>query len=66
LDGLQFRTACQICEQPLPEGEHMALTIGLVGVEAGKLYIKARDDLARRWAWPRVTCLQVGPKPLTS
>ena len=46
LDGLQFRTACQICEQPLPEGEHVALAIGLVGVEAGKLYLKARDDLA--------------------
>ena len=47
LDGLQFRVACQICEQPLPEGEHVALTIGLVGVEAGKLYLKARDDLAQ-------------------
>jgi formate dehydrogenase subunit beta len=47
LDGLQFRTACQICEQPLPVGEHVALTIGLVGVEPGKLYIQARDDLAQ-------------------
>src|SRR4030042_1373856 len=47
LDGLQFRAACQICEQPLPEGEHVALTIGLVGVEPGKLYLKARDDLAQ-------------------
>jgi formate dehydrogenase subunit beta len=47
LDGLQFRTACQICEQPLPEGEHVALTIGLVGVEPGKLYLKARDDVAQ-------------------
>jgi formate dehydrogenase (coenzyme F420) beta subunit len=45
--GLQFRAACQICDQPLPEGEHVALTIGLVGVEAGKLYLKARDDLAQ-------------------
>ena len=47
LDGLQFRAACQICEQPLPEGGHMALTIGLVGVEPGKLYLQARDDLAQ-------------------
>ena len=47
LDGLQFRAACQICEQPLPEGEHVALTIGLVGVEAGKLYLRTRDDLVQ-------------------
>jgi formate dehydrogenase subunit beta len=45
-DGMAFRTACQICEQPLPEGDHVALTIGLVGVEPGKLYLQARDDLA--------------------
>jgi formate dehydrogenase subunit beta len=45
-DGMEFRAACQICEQPLPEGDHTALTIGLVGVEPGKLYLKARQDLA--------------------
>jgi formate dehydrogenase subunit beta len=45
-DGMQFRAACQMCEQPLPEGDHVALTIGLVGVEAGKLYLKAREDVA--------------------
>jgi formate dehydrogenase subunit beta len=45
-DGMAFRAACQMCEQPLPEGEHVALTIGLVGVEAGKLYLKAQEDLA--------------------
>jgi formate dehydrogenase subunit beta len=44
--GMQFRDACQMCEQPLPEGDHVALTIGLVGVEAGKVYLKARDDVA--------------------
>jgi formate dehydrogenase subunit beta len=44
--GMQFRTACQICEQPLPEGDHLALTLGLVGVEAGQLYLRARPDLA--------------------
>jgi formate dehydrogenase (coenzyme F420) beta subunit len=45
-EGLQFRAACQMCEQPLPEGEHVALTIGLLGVEAGTLYLKARKNLA--------------------
>ena len=45
-DGLAFRDACQICEQPLPEGEHIALTVGFVGVESGSLYLRARDDLA--------------------
>ena len=46
-DGLPFRTACHMCEQPLPEGEHVALTIGLLGVEPGHLYLKARDDIAQ-------------------
>jgi len=46
-EGLQFRPACLICEQPVPNGEHVALTIGLLGVEQGRLYLKARDDLAQ-------------------
>jgi formate dehydrogenase subunit beta len=41
--GLEFRAACQMCEQPLPEGDHVALTVGLVGVEAGTVYLKAQD-----------------------
>jgi len=45
-DGLAFRAACQICEQPLPDGDHLALTLGLVGIEPGSLYLRARDDLA--------------------
>ena len=45
-EGLAFRAACQICEQPLPQGEHVALTVGLLGVERGKLYLQARDDVA--------------------
>jgi formate dehydrogenase subunit beta len=49
-DGMEFRAACQMCEQPLPEGEHVALTIGLVGVEPGKLYLKAREDVAEALA----------------
>ncbi len=49
-EGMAFRAACQMCEQPLPEGEHVALSLGLVGVEAGKLYLKAREDLAEALA----------------
>jgi formate dehydrogenase subunit beta len=45
-EGMAFRAACQMCEQPLPEGEHVALTVGLVGVEAGQVYLRARDDVA--------------------
>jgi formate dehydrogenase (coenzyme F420) beta subunit len=45
-DGLAFRAACQMCEQPLPVGEHVALTLGLVGVEAGQLYVRVREDVA--------------------
>jgi formate dehydrogenase subunit beta len=45
-EGLEFRAACQMCEQPLPEGDHVALTLGLVGVEAGQIYLKAQDDVA--------------------
>ena len=44
--GMEFRAACQMCEQPLPQGEHVALTIGLVGTGAGQVYVRARDDLA--------------------
>jgi formate dehydrogenase subunit beta len=45
-DGLAFRTACQMCEQPLPQGDHVALTFGLLGVDPGHLYLRARPDLA--------------------
>jgi formate dehydrogenase subunit beta len=45
-EGLAFRAACQMCEQPLPEGEHVALTVGLVGVEANQVYLKAREEVA--------------------
>jgi formate dehydrogenase subunit beta len=44
-EGMQFRAACRVCEQPLPEGEHVALTVGLVGVEPGAVYLKAREDV---------------------
>jgi formate dehydrogenase (coenzyme F420) beta subunit len=45
-DGMAFRDACTMCEQPLPEGAHVALTVGLVGVESDRVYLKARDDVA--------------------
>ena len=46
-EGMAFRAACQMCEQPVPEGEHVALTVGLLGVEPGRVYLKARDDVAQ-------------------
>ncbi|HSJ54194.1 MAG TPA: 4Fe-4S dicluster domain-containing protein [Anaerolineae bacterium] len=45
-EGPALREACQMCEQPLPEGEEVALTVGLVGIEPGRLYLKARADVA--------------------
>ena len=45
-EGMAFRSACQMCEQPLPVGEHVALTVGLVGVEAGQVYLKATEEVA--------------------
>ncbi len=47
LAGMQFRAACQMCEQPLPAGEHVALAVGLVGVEPGRLYLKAQEKVAQ-------------------
>ncbi|MGD9375963.1 MAG: 4Fe-4S dicluster domain-containing protein [Anaerolineae bacterium] len=44
--GLTWRAACQMCEQPLPDGEHVALAMGLVGVETGQIYLRARSDVA--------------------
>jgi len=46
-EGMELRAACQICEQPLPIGEHVALTIGLIGLEPGQIYLKASDELAQ-------------------
>jgi formate dehydrogenase subunit beta len=46
-DGMAFRSACQMCEQPLPQGDHVALTLGLLGLDTGQLYLRATDDLAQ-------------------
>jgi formate dehydrogenase subunit beta len=45
-DGLAFRAACQVCKQPLPQGDHVDLSIGLVGMEPGRIYLQATDDIA--------------------
>jgi formate dehydrogenase subunit beta len=45
--GLVFRAACQMCEQPLPDGEHVALAIGLLGSAPGTLSLRARDDIGQ-------------------
>ena len=55
-DGLAFRAACQMCEQPLPQGDHVALSFGLVGVEPGQIYLRARPDLAE--------ALELAPAPI--
>jgi len=47
LEGMVFRAACQMCEQPVPEGEHVGLMLGLVGVERGAVYVKAREEVAQ-------------------
>ena len=46
-DGMTFREACVMCEQPIPEGDHVALTVGLVGVDGERVYLKAREDVAQ-------------------
>jgi formate dehydrogenase subunit beta len=49
-EGMAFRTACQMCEHPVPEGEHVDLTIGLVGGGPERIYLKAREDVAQALA----------------
>ncbi len=46
-EGFAFRPACQMCEFPTPEGDHVALAFGLLGMEPGKLLLRADDELAR-------------------
>ena len=42
-----LRSACEMCTEPLPAGEHVALAVGLVGVEPGQLHLRMRDDVAQ-------------------
>jgi len=44
-EGYQFRSACRICEYPIPQ--NTALTIGLLGVD-GNILIEAQEELAER------------------
>jgi formate dehydrogenase subunit beta len=44
--GFRFREGCQICERPLPEGDHVAVTLGLFGLQAGQMLVSAQDDIA--------------------
>ncbi len=45
-EGYQFRSACRICEYPIPQ--NTALTIGLLGVDGKRILIEAQEELAER------------------
>ncbi len=45
-EGYQFRQGCGICEHPVPEWHHVAVTLGLFGVDDGQIMVQARDDVA--------------------
>ena len=45
-EGYQFREGCRICERPVPEGDHVAVTLGLFGVGGGQIMVCAREDVA--------------------
>jgi len=45
-EGYQFREGCRICERPVPEGDHVAVTLGLFGVDDGQIMVSARQDVA--------------------
>jgi formate dehydrogenase subunit beta len=62
-EGLAFRVACQMCEQPLPVGEHVALTIGLVGVEPGQLYLRVQEEAATGRGEVSSPTQQAGSRP---
>jgi len=45
--GYQFRQGCRICERPVPEGAHVAVTLGLFGLEEGQMMVSASDGVAQ-------------------
>jgi formate dehydrogenase subunit beta len=45
-EGFTFRPACQMCEFPTPEGDHVALAVGLFGLSAGQLLLRASEEVA--------------------
>ena len=46
-EGYQFRKGCRICERPVPEGDHVSVTLGLFGVGGGQIMVRAREDVAK-------------------
>jgi len=48
LEGYPLRTACQMCEHPVPEGVH--IRVGLIGLDYGReLLIESDEDLSLPW-----------------
>jgi formate dehydrogenase subunit beta len=45
-EGYQFREGCRICERPVPEGDHVAVTLGLFGVGDRQVMVSVREDVA--------------------
>jgi formate dehydrogenase subunit beta len=46
-EGYAFRPACQMCEFPTPEGDHVPLVVGLLGLEPDQLFLRASGELAQ-------------------
>jgi len=56
-EGHQFRVACQMCEQPVPQGVDLAL--GLIGLDtAREISITASDELAEKLGLTPSDCPQ--------
>jgi formate dehydrogenase subunit beta len=48
-DGLEVRAACTMCEHFTPQGDHVDLALGLLGLNpAQQLFVRATDDIARK------------------
>jgi formate dehydrogenase subunit beta len=48
-DGLEVRAACTMCEQFTPEGDHVDLAIGMLGLDPGaRLLVRATDGIAQK------------------
>ena len=45
-EGYEFREGCRICERPVPQGDHVAVMLGLFGTGEGQIMVQARDDVA--------------------
>jgi formate dehydrogenase subunit beta len=48
-EGLELRSACAMCDQFAPAGDHVDLAIGLLGLDpARQLLVRASDEIAQR------------------